>query len=253
MQGQPQQFHRGRCSCRSARPPARSAVAANSRTAGQEVGQLAAVELRSGGAVPGLERGERGAAAAGLAVGPPGEVQAAAAAGVEHLDVVLRRPAGRGGRDGVEERRAVPGAARRQRVDRVADDRHQREQRGVGVAQAHRRRLQHDGLLARAGQGRRSPRASPPVAVAARWEQAVGAALAVPVEEVDPRAGSAGVGIWSLVCRSRRAWKVSTDTASAARCLAERAAAGMPGPPVDVEAAAQLLELVGLTASRRWG
>ena len=116
----------GRCSCSSARPPAQVGGGGELEDGGQEVGQLGAGELDAGRPVARLERGERGPAAAGLAVGPPGQVQAAAASGVEHLDVVLRRPARawwprrcRGTRSS-RSRAGSAGSC----VDRAADQRH---------------------------------------------------------------------------------------------------------------------------------
>ena len=236
-----------RCSCSSCEPAARSAVAANSSTTGRKSGSSAPSSSTPCAAVAGLERGERGAAAAGLAVGPPGQVEAAAAPGVEDLDVVLRSRIG-----------AVAAAVSRNAVEPFP--RRPGGQRVDGGA--------HGGSSARAGRrrgtaGRPTLPAAPRACVRStagfigghslrlgrRREHPGRAALAVPVEQVDPGAGLAGVGdsvaglpvpqgVEGLHRHRRRA----------AGALAERAAADHAGAAVDVEAAAELLELVGLAA-----
>ena len=219
-------------------------MAANSRTAGQEVGQLGAVELRSGGAVAGLELGERGAAAAGLAVAPPGEVEAAAAAGVEHLDVVLRRARRawwrrrcRGSRSAVRGR--GPAAARRPRARTVGSSASSAPRRGTAGTPrrpaARRSVARRDRVIDRiparvVWRGGNSPSGRPLPSQLSRLTRAPG------------RPGSA---IWSLVCRARSAWKVSTDTGIGRPDASPNGPLPtMPGPPSTSSAAADLLELV---------
>ena len=115
---------------------------------GEEVGELAALELEAVAAVEALQPGQGHAAAAGLPVGPPGEVHAAAALAVEDLDVVLLEVTGRHrGRTAGEPLQAVARSAGREVLEGREHGAEPAPPGGVGVLQQERGALQDDGVI----------------------------------------------------------------------------------------------------------
>jgi hypothetical protein len=93
-QREPQQLESGSVLLQQLEPVGEVGGGGVLQRCGQEVRQLGGVQLHPGGSVALFQRGQCPAAAARLAVAPPGEVQAAAAALVEHRDVVLGERSG---------------------------------------------------------------------------------------------------------------------------------------------------------------
>ncbi len=113
----------------AARPTVESPVAANSSTTARWSGSSSSRQLEAGAAVALLEPQQRHAALAGVAVGVVGQVQAAAPAVVEGLDVVGRRARQRASRRSVLDE--PPAAVRRRRSSSPAASRRSAARRAV--------------------------------------------------------------------------------------------------------------------------